>query len=90
MGMQGEYKYNDPYHPGRYMFRSDHVSFMVRNIPVLFYSTGTHRDYHKTTDDVEYLDFEKFFKMTRFCFKVGYNIAGLEGEITVDYPYSRW
>lgn len=30
---------------------SDHTSFYLKNIPVLFYFTGLHTDYHKPTDD---------------------------------------
>ncbi|MEI6947529.1 M20/M25/M40 family metallo-hydrolase [Paraflavisolibacter sp. H34] len=30
---------------------SDHTSFYLKNIPVLFYFTGIHADYHKPTDD---------------------------------------
>lgn len=30
---------------------SDHTSFYLKNIPVLFYFTGLHPDYHKPTDD---------------------------------------
>ncbi|MFZ9743854.1 MAG: M28 family peptidase, partial [Chitinophagaceae bacterium] len=32
---------------------SDHTSFYRKNIPVLFYFTGLHQDYHKPTDDIE-------------------------------------
>lgn len=36
---------------------SDHTSFYLKNIPVLFFFTGTHPDYHKPTDDVEKINF---------------------------------
>ena len=32
---------------------SDHTSFYLKEIPVLFFFTGTHTDYHKPGDDVE-------------------------------------
>jgi len=32
---------------------SDHTSFYRKDIPVLFFFTGTHSDYHKPTDDAE-------------------------------------
>lgn len=32
---------------------SDHTSFYVKNIPVLFYFTGLHTDYHKPSDDFD-------------------------------------
>jgi hypothetical protein len=36
---------------------SDHTSFYLKNIPVLFFFTGTHADYHKPTDDVNKINF---------------------------------
>lgn len=36
---------------------SDHTSFYLKNIPVLFYFTGLHTDYHKPTDDFEKINF---------------------------------
>jgi hypothetical protein len=35
---------------------SDHGSFYAKNIPVLFFHTGGHDDYHKPTDDAEKVD----------------------------------
>lgn len=32
---------------------SDHSSFYLKSVPVLFFFTGTHADYHKPTDDFE-------------------------------------
>jgi hypothetical protein len=36
---------------------SDHTSFYLKNIPVLFYFTGLHSDYHKPTDDFNKINF---------------------------------
>jgi len=36
---------------------SDHTSFYLKNIPVLFFFTGTNSDYHKPTDDVDKINF---------------------------------
>ncbi len=90
MGMIGNYDYNDPNHPERYFYRSDHINFARKDIPVLFYSTGTHRDYHLETDEEKLIDYGKFLKMTRFSFKVGYNVANYRGPIEVDNPMSGW
>ncbi|MFA5668055.1 MAG: M28 family peptidase [Balneolaceae bacterium] len=37
---------------------SDHTSFYYKNIPVLHYFTDTHADYHRPSDDVEFINFE--------------------------------
>jgi len=36
---------------------SDHTSFYLKNIPVLFFFTGQHSDYHKPTDDIDKVNF---------------------------------
>ncbi len=89
-GLVGNYQYNNLTDPNRYFFRSDHISFARKDIPVLFYSTGTHRDYHMVSDVEESLDYEKFLKMTRFCYKAGLNVAQYKGSIEVDKPMSKW
>ena len=37
---------------------SDHASFYSSNIPVFFFTTGVHMDYHTPFDDTEKLDFD--------------------------------
>jgi hypothetical protein len=37
---------------------SDHSSFYARQIPVLFFFTGTHEDYHKPSDTAEKINYE--------------------------------
>ncbi len=90
MGLTGNYHYNDREHPQRYFYRSDHINFARKDIPVLFYSTGTHNDYHTVSDVEERIDYDKFLKMSRFSFKVGYNVAQYKGPIEVDNPMSAW
>ncbi len=36
---------------------SDHTSFYLKNIPVLFFFTGQHSDYHKPSDDTDKINF---------------------------------
>ena len=38
--------------------RSDHASFYRENIPVLFFFTGAHEDYHKPSDDWDKIDYQ--------------------------------
>jgi len=90
MGLVGNYEYNNISDPNRYFYRSDHINFARKDIPVLFYSTGTHRDYHMLTDVEERIDYDKFLKMTRFCYKVGFNVAQYSNSIEVDNPMSGW
>jgi aminopeptidase YwaD len=36
---------------------SDHTSFYLKNIPVLFFFTGLHSDYHKPSDDADKINY---------------------------------
>lgn len=47
---------------------SDHSSFYSKNIPVLFFFTGTHQDYHKPSDDfdkINYAGMEKVLNLIK-------------------------
>jgi len=58
----GEGRYEQPvdelYH------RSDHANFAEAGIPVVFFFSGLHEDYHQPTDTVEKLDFGKIARVT--------------------------
>lgn len=90
MGMASDFSMNSPDHPYRYYYRSDHYNFAKHDIPVLFYSTGIHVDYHKPSDDYERINFTKLEKVTELAFMVGYKLATKKERIKVDNPYSEW
>ncbi len=54
---------------------SDHTSFYLKNIPVLFLFTGTHTDYHKPTDDTEKINFDAMRTITGYVFNLATAIA---------------
>lgn len=45
---------------------SDHTSFYRKDIPVLFFFTGLHTDYHKPSDDAEKINYKGMVKVVRF------------------------
>ena len=45
---------------------SDHASFYRKQIPVLFFFTGTHLDYHKPSDTYEKINYEGLTKITNY------------------------
>jgi hypothetical protein len=46
---------------------SDQQSFYLKNIPVLFAFTGTHRDYHRPTDDTHRINFRGMARIADFA-----------------------
>lgn len=79
-----DYRYNDENHPERLYYRSDHYNYAKHGIPVIFYFTGLHRDYHRTTDDVDKIDFEKMERIARMIFATGWRVANLDHRLVVD------
>ncbi len=45
---------------------SDHTSFYRKDLPVLFFFTGTHSDYHKPSDDADKINYEGELKIIRY------------------------
>ena len=61
--------------PSYFLRSSDHYSFHKNGVPVLNYSTGYHADYHKVTDEISKIDFDKMKRVADLCFLVGLEIA---------------
>jgi hypothetical protein len=55
--------------------RSDHYNFARRGVPILFFFSGTHRDYHRASDDVSKIDAEKEARIVRLVFYLGLAVA---------------
>lgn len=49
---------------------SDHTSFYHAGIPVLFFFTGTHHDYHKPTDDADKINYTGEAEVMRYIFSI--------------------
>ncbi|MEO6329413.1 MAG: M28 family peptidase [Ginsengibacter sp.] len=49
---------------------SDHSSFYRKDIPVLFFFTGVHNDYHKPSDDVEKINFFGALQIVKYIYKI--------------------
>jgi len=79
-----DYTYNDDKHPERFYYRSDHYNYAKHGVPVIFYFTGVHRDYHKATDDVDKIDFDKMERIDRMIFATGWRVANLDHRLVVD------
>ena len=79
-----DYTYNAPDDPNRFYYRSDHYNFAKNNIPVIFYFTGVHEDYHKPGDDVEKIMFPKMAEIGKLVFHTAWELANTPERIKVD------
>jgi len=79
-----DYTYNDPADPNQLYYRSDHYNFAKKGIPVIFYFTGLHEDYHKITDTPDKLLYIKTSTISQLVFMTAWNIANKEERLIVD------
>jgi hypothetical protein len=70
-----DYRYNDINDPNQFYYRSDHYNFAKHNIPVIFYFTGVHEDYHRPTDDPEKIHYGKTADIARLVFFTAWELA---------------
>jgi hypothetical protein len=85
-GLVFDYTYDVDGHPDNFYCRSDHYMYARYGIPIAFFSTGGHRDYHQVTDEVQYLDFTKYTTVTRFVADLAGRLADLDHRPVVDKP----
>ncbi len=78
VGLTLDYKYNTLDDPERFYYRSDHYHYAKNDIPIIFYFTGTHEDYHKETDDVRKIKFDKMQAIARLIYLTGWKVANLD------------
>ncbi len=79
-----DYTYNDENHPERIYYRSDHWNFARNNIPIIFYFSGVHEDYHRPTDTVDKIEFDLLQKRAQLIFYTAWVIANRDHRPVVD------
>jgi len=60
---------------------SDHSSFYGKNIPVLFYFTGAHMDYHTPTDTWEKINYKGMVEISDLVFNVAKETASEDSRL---------
>jgi Zn-dependent M28 family amino/carboxypeptidase len=70
-----DYELNDAADPEGVYTRSDHYSYAVKGIPIAFFTTGLHPDYHRVTDTVEKITFPKMTRIAQLMYQSGFSIA---------------
>ncbi len=73
-----DYEMNDPADPESIYTRSDHYSYAAKGIPIIFYTTGLHRDYHYVTDEVSKIEFPKMAHITQLVYATAMKVANLD------------
>lgn len=79
-----DYTYNAEDDPNQYYFRSDHYNFAKNGIPAIFFFSGVHKDYHRPSDTVEKINFEKMTGITKLIFHTIWELSNRREKIIVD------
>jgi hypothetical protein len=85
-GFRFNYTFDAEGHPDQYYCRSDHANYARFGIPIVFFSTGSHRDYHQVTDEPEYLNYDKFARVVQYVGALTERVANLDHRLVVDQP----
>ena len=73
-------------HPSNIYCRSDHYSYARYGIPITFFTTGGHSDYHQLTDEPEYIDYEHMARVANLVKDIATRVANLDHRIVVNKP----
>ena len=73
-------------HPSNIYCRSDHYEYARYGIPITFFTTGLHSDYHQVTDEPQYIDYEHMARVARLVEDVAVHVANLDHRPVVDQP----
>jgi hypothetical protein len=79
-------KYDDPKDPNRFFYRSDHINYARKGIPIIFFFDGVHEDYHGVGDTADKIDYQKMEKITRTVYVTAWEIANRPARLKVDKP----
>jgi hypothetical protein len=84
VGLDLDYRFNDPKDPNRFYERSDHYNFAKFGIPSVFFFNGVHADYHKKSDEPNKIEYDALEKRTQLAFVIAWELANRKDRIVVD------
>lgn len=73
-----------PSHPEGFFFRSDHAPYARLRVPVAYFTTTLHVDYHTHLDVPERIDYPKLTRMARWMYMTGWMVANAPKRPAID------
>ncbi len=64
----------------RIFYRSDHYNFAKMGVPICFFTTGLHPDYHRPSDTADKIDYKEMLSVTKTVSAVGWVLANQDGR----------
>jgi hypothetical protein len=71
-------------HPTNIYCRSDHYEYARYGIPIIFFTTGGHADYHQVTDEAQYVDYDRMARVAQYVADLAARIGNLDHRVVVD------
>ena len=71
-------------HPQNIYCRSDHANYARYGIPVVFFTTGGHADYHQVTDEPEYIRYDHMARVDQLVYDIAARLGNLDHRVVVD------
>jgi hypothetical protein len=81
-----DYQFDANGHPENIYCRSDHYEYARYGIPIVFFTTGLHEDYHQITDEAQYIDYDHMARVDKLVYDIALKVADLDHRVVVDKP----
>ncbi len=86
LGFTFDYALDADGHPENIYCRSDHAEYARYGIPIAFFTTGGHADYHQVTDEAQYIQYRHMALVDDLVFDLALKVANLDHRVVVDKP----
>ncbi len=83
---QLDYQFDADGHPQQFYCRSDHYHYARYGIPIAFFFTNIHEDYHQITDEPQYIEYPKYTRITQYLHDLALFTADQPQRPVVDKP----
>jgi hypothetical protein len=81
-----DYQFDADGHPQQFYCRSDHYAYARYGIPIAFFFTNIHEDYHQVTDEPQYIAYPKYARVARYIGDIAMTVANQAERPVVDGP----
>ncbi|HEX6750017.1 MAG TPA: M28 family peptidase [Longimicrobium sp.] len=85
-GLNFDYAMDANGHPQNIYCRSDHYEYARYGIPIIFFTTGGHADYHQVTDEPQHIDYARLAQVANYVADLATHVANLDHRPVVDHP----
>ncbi len=64
--------------------RSDHFAYAAKGIPIAFFFTGLHDDYHQVSDHADKINYPKLTRVAQLVYEIGFSVANTDRVLERD------